>query len=101
MRNARLFFDTNIFMYAAGRPHHYKNPCVRILDDVEKKKINAFVYTEVPQELLYRYSHIGISKKGIELCRNILRYPVEMLPYLNPSCGWQWTISPIDPVGAH
>lgn len=80
MSNARFFLDTNIFMVAAGRPHQYKSPCVRILDDVEKKKINAFVDTEVLQELLYRYSHIDLPKKGIELCRNILRYPIDVLP---------------------
>jgi predicted nucleic acid-binding protein len=67
-------------MYAAGKPHQLKDPCVRILDDVEKKKICAVVDTEILQELLYRYSHIGLPEKGIELSREVLRYPIEVLP---------------------
>ena len=29
------FLDVNVFMYAAGAPHPYKEPCVRILADLE------------------------------------------------------------------
>lgn len=29
------FLDSNVFMYAAGAPHLYKAPCVRILSNVE------------------------------------------------------------------
>ncbi|MFQ5614177.1 MAG: hypothetical protein ACE5H9_18805 [Anaerolineae bacterium] len=48
------FLDANIFMYAAGAPHNYKEPCVRILADVEMGALAAAVNTEVFQELLYR-----------------------------------------------
>lgn len=56
-----IFLDTNIFMYAAGKSHPYKNPCLHILKDVETKALSAIVNTEVFQELLYRYTHIGNS----------------------------------------
>ena len=74
------FLDTNVFMYAAGRPHVYKSPCVQILSDVEAGKLSAAIDTEVLQEVLYRYSHIGLAEKGIQLCQDLLSYPLVVLP---------------------
>ncbi|MDZ7291942.1 MAG: type II toxin-antitoxin system VapC family toxin [candidate division KSB1 bacterium] len=73
------FLDANIFMYAAGTPHPYKDPCVHILADVETGILSAVVNTEILQELLYRYSHIKLASKGIQPCRDILKYPVAIL----------------------
>ena len=75
-----VFLDSNIFMYAAGKPHRYKNPCLHILKDVETKVLSAIINTEVLQELLYRYAHIGIPEKGLQLCLDVLKYPVRILP---------------------
>jgi len=71
-----IFLDANVFMYAAGKPHTYKLPCVQILTDVEQGILRAAINTEILQELLYRYSHIQLPHKGIQLCRDILRYPL-------------------------
>lgn len=49
-----VFIDANVFMYAAGKRHPYKNPCLHILKDVETKALSATVNTEIFQELLYR-----------------------------------------------
>jgi len=67
-------------MYAAGKPHAYKNPCLHILKDVETQALLAAVNTEIFQELLYRYSHIGVAEKDIQLCNDILNYPLVILP---------------------
>ncbi len=77
-----LFLDANIFMYAAGKSHSYKNPCLHILKDVETRALAAAVDTEILQELLYRYTHIGLADKGIQLCNDILRYPLKILPVM-------------------
>ena len=74
------FLDVNIFMYAAGAPHPYKDPCVRILSDVETGALAAAINTEILQELLYRYSHIKLADKGVQLCRHTLKYPLTILP---------------------
>lgn len=74
------FIDVNVFMYAAGKPHPYKDPCIQILSDVENSILSALVNTEIFQELLYRYYHIKIAEKGIELCRNILQLPFKIMP---------------------
>jgi predicted nucleic acid-binding protein len=75
-----IFLDVNVFMYAAGKPHAYKNPCLHILKDVETQALAAVVNTETFQELLYRYSHIGVAEKGVQLCNDILKYPITILP---------------------
>jgi predicted nucleic acid-binding protein len=74
------FLDVNIFMYAVGGPHPYKVPCIRVLSDVEIGALAAAVNTEIFQELLYRYSHIKQADKGVQLCRDILKYPLTILP---------------------
>ncbi len=75
-----IFIDVNVFMYAAGAPHPYKAPCVRILSDIETGALEAAINTEILQELLYRYSYIKLADKGIQLCRDILKYPLTILP---------------------
>ncbi|HEX9972755.1 MAG TPA: type II toxin-antitoxin system VapC family toxin [bacterium] len=74
------FIDVNVFMYAAGKPHPYKEPCVQILSDVENGILSALINTEIFQELLYRYYHIKLAEKGVELCRHILQLQFKILP---------------------
>lgn len=74
------FIDVNVFMYAAGKPHPYKEPCIKILSDLESGILAGLVNTEIFQELLYRYHHIQLAEKGVELCRNIFQLPIKILP---------------------
>jgi len=78
--NETYFLDSNIFMYAAGKDHVYKNPCLIILNEVESLRLSAVINSEVLQELLYRYSHIGLADKGIVLCKEIMKYPITIFP---------------------
>lgn len=75
-----VFLDANIFMYAAGKPHAYKLPCQHILQAVEIAQLPAATNAEVLQELLYRYHHLHLLDKGVQLCRYILDYPLMVLP---------------------
>lgn len=75
-----VFVDTNVFMYAAGKSHPYKEPCLRILQAIETEVLSAAVNTEVFQELLYRYDHINIPEKGIQLCQKIQKLSLSVLP---------------------
>ena len=75
-----VFLDVNIFMYAAGKSHSYKNPCLHILKDIETQELIGAVNTEIFQELLYRYGHIGLIEKGIQLCKDIFKYPLTIFP---------------------
>lgn len=61
------FLDTNVFMYAAGRDHPLKTPCVEVLRQVTREAFEVVINTEVLQEILYCYSAIGELKCGLRL----------------------------------
>jgi len=63
----RVFIDTNIPMYAAGKDHSLKKSCLNILESTAKGEIEAFTDTEVLQEILYRYFYISQRKTGFEI----------------------------------
>lgn len=65
----KYFLDSNIFMYAAGREHPLKAPCVAILSRVAQEKLEALTNAEVLQEILYRYGAIGELQRGLHLAR--------------------------------
>lgn len=75
-----IFLDANVFMYAAGADHAYKEPCKQILADVESGSLIAVSNTEVLQEVLYRYHRIQLPDKGLQLCQFILELPLQILP---------------------
>ena len=47
--------DTNIFMYASGAQHPYKEPCADVLAMVENGTLDANTDVEVFQEILHNY----------------------------------------------
>jgi len=79
---AEFFLDTNIFMYAAGKPHKFKEPCIAILSKIASGNMNAAVDTEVFQEIMYRYHHIGLADKGTDLAWGIMELDIDVLPIL-------------------
>ena len=52
----RVFIDSNIPMYVAGRAHPNREPARRFLARVRSGKVDGCTSTEVLQEILYRYS---------------------------------------------
>jgi uncharacterized protein len=63
----KVFIDTNIPMYAAGKDHPFKNKCLGILESIAREEIEAYTDTEVLQEILYRFSYINQRKIGFDL----------------------------------
>ncbi len=63
----KIFIDTNIPMYAAGKEHHLKSGCVKILDAAASGELEAFTDSEVFQEILYRYYHINQIDIGFQV----------------------------------
>lgn len=62
-----IFLDANIPMYAAGRPHPLKQPCLDVLTLVALYP-NAFCTdAEVFQEILHRYRAQGRWQEGQQL----------------------------------
>ncbi len=64
--------DTNIVVYAVGRPHRYKQACVRLLEDVADGVGDFNVDAELLQEILYLYMARGERKLGLSACSDLL-----------------------------
>jgi predicted nucleic acid-binding protein len=72
----RVFIDSNIPMYVAGRDHANRALARRVLAEVRAGKFDACTSTEVLQEILYRYSSIN----RLDLAREVYDLFVEICP---------------------
>ncbi len=63
----RVFVDSNIPMYAAGKEHPNKISSIKVLELISEGKIIGMTSTEVFQEILYRYQVIDLLDKGLEV----------------------------------
>jgi uncharacterized protein len=72
----RVFIDSNIPMYVAGREHPNREPSRRFLRRVREGKVDACTSTEVLQEILYRYASI----ERLDLAREVYDLFVEFCP---------------------
>ncbi len=76
----RVFVDSNIPMYVAGRDHLLREPARRFLQRVRASEIDACTSTEVLQEILYRY--VGLKRP--DLARQVYDHFVEICPVVFP-----------------
>ena len=63
----KVFIDTNIPMYAAGKDHSFKAPSISLLRAIADGELDAVADCEVFQEILHRYSALGRTEEGSEL----------------------------------
>lgn len=75
----KVFIDSNIPMYVAGRAHLHRAPARRFLERVRRGDLDACTSTEVLQEILYRYTALGrrdlarqVYDLFIEICPEVL-----------------------------
>jgi len=59
----RVFIDSNIPMYVAGREHPLREPSRRFLTRVQAGELEGCTSTEVLQEVLYRY--VGLRRPDL------------------------------------
>ncbi len=59
----RVFVDSNIPMYVAGKEHPLRDPARRFLARVRSGEVEACTSTEVLQEILYRY--VGLKRPDL------------------------------------
>lgn len=72
----RVFIDSNVPMYVAGRDHPSREPARRFLEQVRDGAIEACTSTEVLQEILYRYSAL----KRPDLAHQVYDLFVQLCP---------------------
>ena len=70
-----VFIDANIPVYAAGRPHPNKEPCIRIMTMVVEQPLAFITDVEVLQELVHLYT----ASQRWALGRVVLRDFVEVM----------------------
>ena len=61
------FIDANILIYASGREHPQKEPCVRVLAMATERPLPFVTSSEVIQEILHRYRAQGRWALGREV----------------------------------
>ena len=76
----KVFVDSNIPMYVAGRDHSFREPARRFLDRVRAGEVEACTSTEVLQEILYRYSAL----KRVDLARQVYELFVDLCSVVYP-----------------
>lgn len=64
--------DANVLIYARGAPHPYQNPCRRVLAEVQGRRLEANVDTEVLQEVIYVYWYRQRLERGLEYLDRLL-----------------------------
>ncbi len=63
----RVFIDSNIPMYVAGKPHPLREPALRFLERVRQWKVEGCTSTEVLQEILFRYTGLGRRDLAVQV----------------------------------
>ena len=76
----RVFIDSNVPMYVAGRDHPLREPARRMLERARAGEIDACTSTEVLQEILYRYAAL----KRLDLARQVYELFVMLCPVVYP-----------------
>lgn len=74
MNAPRVYLDSNVPMYAAGRPHPLRDPAVALLRAVADNRLAAVTGAEVLQEILHRFHRIGALRQGLALCDTFHRF---------------------------
>ena len=76
----RVFIDSNVPMYVAGRDHPLREPARRMLERARAGEIDACTSTEVLQEILYRYAAL----RRLDLARQVYELFVMLCPVVYP-----------------
>ena len=64
--------DANVFIYARGQPHPYRDPCRRVLSAVDAGPEMANTDTEVLQEVVYVYWYRRREEFGLRYLDHLL-----------------------------
>ncbi|HSM56666.1 MAG TPA: type II toxin-antitoxin system VapC family toxin [Candidatus Sulfomarinibacteraceae bacterium] len=80
MSDSPFFLDVNVPMYAAGKAHRYKEPCVWILEQIASEQLSVATDTEVIQAVLYRYGALREWEAAVTVANSLLDLIPRILP---------------------
>ncbi len=75
-----VFIDTAVIMYAAGRDHPLRATCQALMERVNAGVVDAFISTEVVQEIVHRYLSIGHPEWARSVASDALELFAPVLP---------------------
>lgn len=75
-----FLIDANIPMYASGKAHPLKQPCLSVQEAIARGEIKAVTDAEVLQEILHRYTALNERERAVEVCRLFLQVVPDVLP---------------------
>lgn len=64
--------DTNVFIYAGGSPHEYKDSCLALMGQFERREVDVNIDTELLQEILYFFWHRRRPAEGLQMFDRLL-----------------------------
>ena len=76
----RVFVDSNVPMYVAGRDHPLREPARRFMARMRAGEVEGCSSTEVLQEILYRY--VGLRRR--DLAVEVYELFVRLCPVIFP-----------------
>ena len=75
----RVFLDTDVFLYAAGRAHPRREARAQLLRRMADGALDAITNSEVVQEILYVLVRRGQRDEGVTLARHVAALFPELL----------------------
>ena len=75
-----IFVDTNVFMYAVGRPHPLRDPAREFFADCTRSRTPLCTSAEVLQELAHAYLPVGRKQTLDAALSLVTRSRVEVWP---------------------
>lgn len=63
----KVFVDSNVPMYVAGKEHPLRDPALRFMEQVRRGQVEACTSTEVLQEILFRYTGLGRRDLAVQV----------------------------------
>lgn len=64
--------DTNVFMYAVGRNHDYRESCRTLIAQLRSGDLDVNIDVEVVQEILHIYHARNQTNVGIRVARDVM-----------------------------
>jgi predicted nucleic acid-binding protein len=77
---ARVFLDTNVFLYAHGADSPHRQACLDVLEATSKGDLDGVTSSEVLQEILHVRARRGDVAKAIQMARDAAELVIEALP---------------------
>lgn len=68
-----LYFDTNVFVYAADITSEHHHNAVSLLHQTTTQKLPFTTSVETIQEIIHVYKKLHRLKYGLKICQNILK----------------------------